>query len=97
METGTDQFVDATAEMEVELRLPLEVEMKPDWIARISQSTWEVLAWTLSVLIRERRADPNGAKPKWARHGLQLPHTPEPCRQLLGADVPGTRPTPIKR
>ena len=31
-ETGTDGFVDATAEMEVELRLPLEVDMKPDRI-----------------------------------------------------------------
>ena len=33
-ETGTDGFVDATAETDVELRLPLEVDMEPDWMRR---------------------------------------------------------------
>ena len=32
--TGTDRFVDATAETEVEWRLPLEVDMKPDRILK---------------------------------------------------------------
>ena len=31
-ETGTDRFVDATAETEVEIRLPLEVDVEPDQI-----------------------------------------------------------------
>ena len=30
---------------------------------------------------------PNGAKPKWLRHGLLLPHSPEPGGQLPGAGV----------
>ena len=34
VETGTDQFVEATAETEVELRLPLEVDMEPDRIRK---------------------------------------------------------------
>ena len=33
-ENGTDRFVDATAEMEVELRLPLEVDTEPDRMCR---------------------------------------------------------------
>ena len=35
VETGTDRFVDATVETEVELRLPLEVDMEPDWIRKV--------------------------------------------------------------
>ena len=31
-ETGANGFVDATAETEVELHLPLTVDMEPDWI-----------------------------------------------------------------
>ena len=31
---------------------------------------------------------PNGAKPKWPRHGLSLPLTPEPRGQLPGAGAP---------
>ena len=34
---------------------------------------------------RSRLEPPNGAKLKWARQRLQLPHTPEPRRQLPGA------------
>ena len=34
MGTGTDRFVDATAETEVELCLPLEVDMEPDRILK---------------------------------------------------------------
>ena len=30
---------------------------------------------------------PNGAKPKWLRHGLPLPRSPEPGGQLPGAGV----------
>ena len=33
-ETGTDRFVDASAETEVEVRLPLEVDMEPDRIRK---------------------------------------------------------------
>ena len=33
-ETGTDRFVDVTAETEVELRLPLEVDVEPDQIRK---------------------------------------------------------------
>ena len=33
-ETGTERFVDATAETEVELRLPLEVDVEPDQIRK---------------------------------------------------------------
>ena len=32
VETGTDRFVDTTAETEVELHLPLEVDMESDRI-----------------------------------------------------------------
>ena len=59
-ETGTDRFVDATSKTEVELCLPLEVDMEPDRIyASISRSTLELSAWTSSVLIRESGADSN--------------------------------------
>ena len=34
METGTDQFVDATTDTEVELCLSLEVDMEPDRIRK---------------------------------------------------------------
>ena len=87
-ETGTDGFVDVTVEMEVELRLPLEVDMKPDRIRE-------------DVLLFPEIVDPdavntnqgtqhgfgflNVAKPKWSRHGLSLPLIPELRRQLPGA------------
>ena len=32
-----------------------------------------------------RFGPPNGAKPKWLRHGLPLPRSPEPGGQLPGA------------
>ena len=65
VETGTDRFVNATTETEVELHLPLEVDQTG--FARTSRFTWELTTWTLSVLIWKRSADldpPNGAKPK---------------------------------
>ena len=34
-----------------------------------------------------RFGPPNGAKPKWLRHGLPLPRSPEPGGQLPGAGV----------
>ena len=34
---------------------------------------------------QRRFGPPYRAKPTWPRHGLPLPHTPEPRRQLLGA------------
>ena len=81
VETGTDRFVDATAETEVELSLPLEVDMEPDWIHK--DIPIYPGAVSLDVVgpdpgTQHRVEPPNGAKPKWARHGLQLPRTPQP-------------------
>ena len=73
-ETRTDRFVDATAETEVELRLPLEVDVDRE--------------------TQRRFGPPNGAKPKWPRHGIPtLPRAPEPHRQLpeSGAQLVGFR------
>ena len=57
-ETRNDQFVDASAETEVELRLPLEVDMEPDQI---------------HDHVPTFPGPPIGAKPKWPRQGLSLP------------------------
>ena len=81
-------FVDATAETEVELRLPLEVDMKPD------QHREDVPTYSGAVDLdvvdfgqdEQRRFEPpSGAKPKWPRHGLPLPIILEPHRQPSGA------------
>ena len=87
VEIRTDRFVDATAETEVELCLPLEVDMEPDRIRK------DIPIYPGAVGLdfvgpdpgtRSRLEFPNGAKPKWARQGLQLPSTREPRRQLPG-------------
>ena len=76
-ETGTDGFVDATAEMEVELRLPLEVDVGPDQIRKDVPINSGADSKT-----QRRFGPPNGAKPKWPRHGFPtLPRPPEPHRQ----------------
>ena len=69
---GTDRFGDATAETEVELRLPLEHYM--EWILK------DIPIYPKAVMLRCLRS-----KPKWAQHGLQLLRTPGPRGQLPGA------------
>ena len=86
--TGTDRFVDATAETEVEMCLPLEVDMEPYRICTdipIYPGAVGMDVVSPDPGTQSRIEPPNGAKPKWARQGLQLPHTPEPHRQLPGA------------
>ena len=88
VETRTDRFINATAETEVELRLPLEVDMEPDRI--LEDITIYLGAVGLDTFgpdlgAHHRLKLLNEAKPKWARHGFQLPRTPGPCGQLLGA------------
>ena len=69
----TDEFVDATAETEVELHLPLEVDMEPDRIHE-EVPTFPGSADTDAVDpdpgAWRRFESPNGAKPKWLRFGL---------------------------
>ena len=38
--------------------------------------------------MQDQFGPPNGAKPKWPRHNLLLPLTPEPRGQLPGAGAP---------
>ena len=66
-------FVDVTTETEVELRLPLEVDMKPD------QPCEDVPTYSGAVDLdavdfgqdeHRRFEPPSGAKPKWPRHRL---------------------------
>ena len=74
-------FVDVTIETEVELRLPLEVDMKPD------QPCEDVPTYSGAVDLdavdfgqdeHRRFEPPSGAKPKWPRHRLPLPIILEP-------------------
>ena len=66
-------------DMEVDLHLPLEVDMKPD------QPREDVLAYSGAVDLvdlsheEQRRFEPpNGAQSKWLRHELPLPIIMEP-------------------
>ena len=91
VETGTDRFVDATTETEVELRLPLEVDMEPDRIrkdAPIYPGADDLDVVSPDSETQRRFAPPNGAKLKWARHGVPLPSTPQP-------QLPGARAQPV--
>ena len=86
--TGTNRFVDVATGIEVKLRLPLEVDMEPDQTPKGTPIFPGAVG--LGVVIpdlgeQRRHEPPGGAKPKWARHGSWIPHTPGPCRQLLGA------------
>ena len=75
-ETGTGRFVDATAETEVELRLPLEVDMEPDQIRKdvlINSGAANLDAVDPDPETQRRFGPPNGAKPKWPRPHRQLP------------------------
>ena len=85
VETGTNRYIDATAETEVELLLPLEVDMEPDRIRTDIPLYPTVLGLDFvgpDPVAQSRFKPPNGAKPKWARQGLRLPCTPESRRQL---------------
>ena len=85
-ETGTDGFVDATAETEVKLCLPLEVDVEPDQIRKyvpINSGAVNLDSVDLDPETQRRFGPLYGAKPKWPRHGFRtLPLTPEPHRQL---------------
>ena len=66
-ETGTDGFVDTTAETEVELRLPLEVYVGPDQIRKdvpINSGAVNLDAVDPDSETQRRFGSPNGAKPK---------------------------------
>ena len=77
-EAGNGGFVDATAETEVELRLPLEVDMKPDSIREDVLIYPGPSIWMTSIPIRERSADldpqtgPNRSGPDTGCHYLEL-------------------------
>ena len=80
-------FVDATADTEVDMRLPLE-DWRPD-LPREHVGTTSGAADQEAVdlgLGEQRRFEPpNGAKSKWPRHGLHLPVITEPHSLLPGA------------
>ena len=62
-ETGTNQIVDATAE--VELRLPLEVDMEPNQIREDDfPGPVNLDAFDPNPEMQHRFGTPNGAKPK---------------------------------
>ena len=69
-------LVDATADTEVDLHLPLEVYMPLDQL-REDVPTFSS-AVDLGQEERRRFEPPNGAKSKWPRHGLPLPIITEP-------------------
>ena len=80
---GTDRFVDATAEAEVELCLPLEVDMELDRDVPSYQGVVN-LGVVGPEVDTQRRFEP---KPNWARHELSLPRTPESRRRMLEIDA----------
>ena len=55
-ETGTDRFVDVTTETQVEMRLPMEVDVEPEQIRKDGPFR-ELSIWMLLILIRKRSAD----------------------------------------
>ena len=74
---GTDGFVDVTGETEVELRLPLEVDMEPNKDVPTYPGVVDLGA-VGPVIDTHRRIDPpTAAKPKWARRELPIPRTLE--------------------
>ena len=55
---GNNRFVDTTVEIQVELRLPLEVDMEPDHICKhMSRSFQDTLIWISSTPVRECRTN----------------------------------------
>ena len=92
-ETGTDSFVDSTAETEVELRLPLEVDMEPDQIRK--DVPINLVAVNLDDVDPDpetlrRFGPPNRATPKWPRHGFPtLPPLGNPMGSYRGRGTTG--------
>ena len=84
------EFVDVTVETEVELRLPMEVDMKPDQ-PREDVPTFpgdvDPDVVDLGQDVQCRFEPPSGARPKWPGHRLPLPRILEPRRPLSGATV----------
>ena len=85
--TGVNRFVDATAETEVELRLPLEADMETDQIPKdipIPPGTVGLDVVIPNLGEQRRLEPPDGAKPKWPRYGLLIPQTPGPVGSYRG-------------
>ena len=81
-----DRFVDASSESGVELCLPPEVDMVPEQIRREVPNYPGVddLDAVGPDPEKQRQFEPpNGARQKWARHGLPLPSAPEPLRESV--------------
>ena len=79
-------FVNTIGDMEVELRLPLENDLEQDRLREDIRTHSRAVA--LSAVDQEEQRwfePPNGARPKWARHGLPLPIIMEPCSPVTGA------------
>ena len=69
-------FVNTIGDMEVELRLPVEIDMEQDQPREDIRTHSGAVAPSAVDLGQEgqRRFEPtNGARPKWARHGLPFP------------------------
>ena len=81
-------FVDAAADTEVDMHLPLEVDWRPD-------SPWKHVGTTSGAADQEavdlgqgeqrRFEPPNGARSKWPQHGLLLPVITEHRSPVPGA------------
>ena len=70
-------FVDASADTEVDVRLPLEVDRRSDPLqkdARTSPGVADEGAVDLNQQEQHRFEPPNGARSKWPRHELPLPN-----------------------
>ena len=82
------EFVTTSGDREVELRLPLEVDMDPDRPREDIRTHLGAVSPSVVDLGQEeqrRFEPPNGAKSKWPGHGLSLPLDMELCRQPPGA------------
>ena len=89
---GSDEheavFVDASADTEVDLRLPPEERMPPDKLREDVPASSGVLDPTAIGQDDQHRFTPrNGAKPKWPGHELswQCSHLPRAAAQVAGS------------
>ena len=81
-------FVDASADTEVDVRLTLEVDRRSDPLqkdVRIPSGVTEEGAVDLNQQKQHRFEPPNGAGSKWPRHDLPLPN-------FLGSETDRLRP-----
>ena len=76
-------IVDTTEDMEVELCLPLEVDMEQDQPHEDIRTSSGAAA--PSEVEQHRFEPPERARPKWPRHGLPLPIILEPRSPVTGA------------